>query len=105
MVSTAEVIAYAELVVYIPIFLLTAIIIFRHGFQKQLGWIYLTLFCVVRIAGAIFEIKREHAPTNTTDIEWSEILQSVGLSPLLMATLGLLKRVSVFYLSLKMTPC
>lgn len=95
MVSTAEGIAYAELVVYIPIFLLTAIIIFRHGFQKQLGWIYLTIFCVVRIAGAIFEIKREHNPTNKTDIEWAEILQSVGLSPLLMASLGLLKRVSV----------
>ncbi|KAE9366860.1 hypothetical protein N431DRAFT_417792 [Stipitochalara longipes BDJ] len=93
MVSTAEVIAYAELVVYIPIFLLTAIIIFRHGFQKQLGWIYLTIFCIVRVAGAIFEIKREHAPTNKTDIEWSEILQSVGLSPLLMASMGLLKRV------------
>jgi hypothetical protein len=95
MVSTAEGIAYSELVVYIPIFLLTAIIIFRHGFQKQLGWIYLTIFCAVRIAGAIFEIKREHSPTNKTDIEWAEILQSVGLSPLLMASLGLLKRVSV----------
>jgi hypothetical protein len=95
MISTAEGIAYSELVVYIPIFLLTAIIIFRHGFQKQLGWIYLTIFCVVRIAGAIFEIKREQSPTNKTDIEWAEILQSVGLSPLLMASLGLLKRVSV----------
>jgi len=95
MVSTAEAIAYAELIVYIPIFLLTAVIIFRHGFQKQLGWIYLTIFCIIRVAGAIFEIKREHAPTNKTDIEWSEILQSVGLSPLLLASMGLLKRVSV----------
>jgi hypothetical protein len=93
MVSTAEAIAYAEICVYVPIFLLTAIVIFRHGFQKQLGWIYLTIFCVVRLAGAIFEIKKVHNPTNKTDIEWSMILQSVGLSPLLMATLGLLKRV------------
>ncbi|PMD24639.1 hypothetical protein NA56DRAFT_594944 [Hyaloscypha hepaticicola] len=94
MVSTAQGIAYSELVVYIPVFLLTAIIIFRHGFQKQLGWIYLTIFCVIQIAGAIFEIKREQSPTNKTDIEWAEILQSVGLSPLLMASLGLLKRVT-----------
>lgn len=93
MVATAEVIAYAEICVYVPIFLLTGIVIFRHGFQKQLGWIYLTIFCLVRIAGAIFEIRKEHNPTNKTDIEWSMILQSVGLSPLLMATLGLLKRV------------
>lgn len=93
MVSTAEGIAIAEVCVYIPILILTIIIVFRHGFAKQLGWIYLAIFSVVRIAGAIFEIKKTHDPTNKTDIEWSAILQSVGLSPLLMASLGLLKRV------------
>lgn len=93
MVSTQEGIAIAEICVYIPILILTIMIVIRHGFSRQLGWIYLAIFSVVRIAGAIFEIKKSNDPTNKTDIEWAGILQSVGLSPLLMATLGLLKRV------------
>lgn len=94
MVSTQEGVAIAEISVYIPILILVIWILFRLGFQKQLGWIYLAIFSVVRIAGAIFEIKKSHNPTNKTDIEWSAILQSVGLSPLLLASMGLLKRVT-----------
>ena len=93
MISTREGIAIAEVAVYIPTLILAIIILIRLGFQRQLGWIYLAIFSVVRIAGAIFEIKKSNDPTNKTDNEWSAILQSVGLSPLLMASLGLLKRV------------
>jgi prolipoprotein diacylglyceryltransferase len=93
MVSTAESIAIAELCVYIPIFILTVVVMIRHGFQRQLGWIYLAIFCIIRLAGAGFKIESVHHPTNKTDTEWSAILQSVGLSPLLMASMGLLKRV------------
>ena len=92
MVSTQEGIAVAEICVYMPILVLTIIVAVRHGFQKQLGWTYLAIFSIVRINGAIFEIQKSHNPTNKTDIEWSAILQSVGFSPLLMASLGLLKR-------------
>ena len=92
---TEEVIAIVELCIYIPIFPLALIVIFRHGWKKQLGWIYLAIFCLVRIAGAGFKIASVKYPDNSTDLEWSAILQSVGLSPLLMATMGLLKRMSV----------
>jgi hypothetical protein len=92
MISTAESIAIAELCVYVPIFILTVFVVIRHGFQKQLGWIYLSIFCIIRLAGAGFKIESIHNPTNKTDIEWAAIFQSVGLSPLLMATMGLLKR-------------
>jgi hypothetical protein len=93
MISTAEGIAIAELAVYIPIFILTIIVVIRHGFHKQLGWIYLAIFCLIRAVGAGFKIESVHHPTNKTDVEWAAILQSVGLSPLLMASMGLLKRV------------
>lgn len=82
-----------ELCVYIPIFLLTLIVVLRQGHNRQLGWIYLVIFCIVRCAGAGFRIESDAHPDNTTDQEWSSILQSVGLSPLLLASLGLLKRV------------
>jgi hypothetical protein len=93
MVATAEIIAIAEVCVYIPIFILTIIVLFRHGFQKQLGWIYLAIFAAIRAAGAGFKISSEISP-NKTNIEWAAILQSVGLSPLLLASMGLLKRIT-----------
>ncbi|KFX88016.1 hypothetical protein O988_09188 [Pseudogymnoascus sp. VKM F-3808] len=89
-----KVIAIIELCVYVPIFFLAAFVVFRHGFRRQVGWIYLVIFCGVRCAGAGFRIASEANPDNETDQEWSAILQSVGLSPLLMATLGLLKRIT-----------
>jgi hypothetical protein len=92
MAITAEHIAIAELVIYIPVTLLAIFVVFRHGFHKQLGWIYLCIFGVIRIAGAIMEVLSTKNPDNDNDKEWAIILQSVGLSPLLLSTLGLLKR-------------
>lgn len=92
MVSNVEGIAYGEIAVYVPIFILTVIVVIRHGFKRQLGWIYLAIFCIIRVTGAVFKIESEHNPDSKTDAEWAAILQSVGLSPLLMASLGLLKR-------------
>lgn len=94
MISTPEAIAIAELSVYSPILLLTFIIVFRHGFKRQSGWIYLAIFCIVRIAGAALKILSAEHPQSIDDAEWAVILQSVGLSPLLLATFGLLKRIT-----------
>jgi hypothetical protein len=77
MISTEEAIAIAEICVYVPIFILTLIIVFRHGFKRQSGWIYLAIFCLVHLAGAAFKIKSASNPTSRTDI-----------------SLGLLKRVT-----------
>ena len=60
MVSTDEGIAISELCVYIPIFILTVIVMIQHGFQRQLGWIYLTIFCIIRLVGAGFKIESVH---------------------------------------------
>ena len=92
-IVTAEHVAIAELVVYIPTALLTIFVVLRHGFHKQLGWIYLCTFSAIRIIGAIMEILSTRNPNNSTDKEWATILQSVGLSALLLSTLGILKRV------------
>jgi hypothetical protein len=91
--AVREAIAIVELIVYIPAFLTILVVLFKHGFQKQLGWIYLLIFTIVRIAGAIFEVLHNSNRSNSTYTEWALILQSVGISPLLLASLGLLKRV------------
>jgi hypothetical protein len=41
MVSPEEGIAIAEICVYIPIFTLTLVIVLRHCFKRQAGWIIL----------------------------------------------------------------
>ncbi|KAJ5748231.1 uncharacterized protein N7511_009927 [Penicillium nucicola] len=92
-VVTPEHVAIAELIIYIPTAILTIWVVLRHGFHKQLGWIYLSIFCGIRVGGAVMEILSTKNPDNANDKEWAVILQSVGLSPLLLSTLGLLKRV------------
>ena len=93
MVSEREDISIAEVVVYIPLALVALYVSFRHGFIKSLGWIYLVIFCTLRTAGGIFGILSAKHPTNRNDATWSAILGSIGLSPLLLCSLGLLARV------------
>ncbi|KAF7926642.1 uncharacterized protein EAE97_010151 [Botrytis byssoidea] len=92
MVSTEKDIAYAEIIAYAIALPMAVFVIFSQGFKKKLGWVYIGLFSVVRIAGAMFELRSIHNPANTSDAKWSVIMQSVGLSPLFMATYGLLSR-------------
>ena len=92
MLSSSESLDIAILAVYSPLLLLTLIVIYRHGIHRQSGWIYLSIFCLIRIVGGALGIVGETNPRNVSDIEWSVILGSIGLSPLLLASLGLLKR-------------
>ncbi|PYH92966.1 hypothetical protein BO71DRAFT_485009 [Aspergillus ellipticus CBS 707.79] len=92
-IVTSDGVAIAELVVYIPTALITIFVVLRHGFHRQLGWIYLCIFCGLRIGGAIMEILSKKHPDNTNDETWATILQAIGLSPLLLSSLGLLRRV------------
>ncbi|KGO47293.1 hypothetical protein PEX1_027560 [Penicillium expansum] len=92
-IVTLEHIAIAELIIYIPTALVTILVVLRHGFHKQLGWIYLCIFSAIRVGGAVMETLSTRNANNSTYKEWAIIIQSVGLSPLLLSTLGLLKRV------------
>ena len=92
MPSPSESLDIAELAIFSPLLLLTLIVIYRHGFHRQSGWIYLSIFCLIRIIGGALGIAAEKNPSNVSDLEWSAILGSIGISPLLLASLGLLKR-------------
>ena len=93
MLSEREDIAVAEIAVYIPFICFAIFVCIRHGFIRQLGWFYLVTFCALRIAGGIFGVLYAKHPTSRTDATWSAILGSIGLTPLILAALGLLKRV------------
>ena len=93
--TTRESIAVAELVVYIPTFALALFVCARQGFSRGLGFFYLVIFSAIRVAGAVVEILSQQNPSNKSYAEWAGILSSIGLSPLLLASIGLLGRVYV----------
>lgn len=84
-------IALAELIFYVPFTVLSALVCCHHGFARSSGWIYTHILCVVRIIGSICQFVSHHNRSLSL-LKTVSLLDSVGLSPLLLATLGLLSR-------------
>ncbi|KAB8295932.1 hypothetical protein EYC80_008752 [Monilinia laxa] len=85
-------VAIGELVVYIPSLILSIFLAFRHGFGRSSGWYFLIIFCLARIIGPCMSLAAISSPS-VSIFTGALILQNVGLSPLILATLGLLSRV------------
>ena len=68
----------------------------KHGFSKGRPWMYLIVFCGLRIASAILEIRSAKNPTNRTDATWTTVHGSIGLIPLFMVASGLLSSVYTY---------
>ena len=81
------------LVFYVPVFCLSVWVVFKHGFGRQLGWIYLAILAILRIVGGGTGIAASQNPSQGL-IETSTICFSVGLSPLFLALLGFVSRVN-----------
>ena len=95
MISTREAIGIAEIVIFVPLHLIAVYLSFRHSVYKQLAWLFLALLCALRIASGGLAIAVTRNPENITAAVWAVILGSIGLNPLLLATMGLLKTVCV----------
>lgn len=80
-----------ELIIYLPAIVVAAIVCSRHGFGRSSGWIYTLILCLVRIVGSCCQLATYHSYTEGL-LEAVVILESIGISPLLLATLGLLSR-------------
>jgi hypothetical protein len=89
--SATNTVAVVQLVVYIPLLVLAIIVTSRHGWQKASGWIYTAILCLIRVIGSICQLVSIHDSSSGL-IEATLILEFIGLSPLLFATLGLLWR-------------
>lgn len=85
------IVSVVELVVYIPAIVISFIVCARHGFSRTAGWLYTLILCLVRIVGAVCQLL-SYTSSSTGIIEATIIVDSIGLSPLLLATLGLLSR-------------
>jgi hypothetical protein len=93
MVSTKEAIGIFELVVFIPLTHIALYVSWRHGWWRQMGWVFLFLFCGIRAAtGGLFIASGMH-PNDKGEAVWAAILGSIGLNPLLLSSMELLMRV------------
>jgi hypothetical protein len=86
-----DTIAVLELIFYIPTTLLAIYVCFKHGFKRSSGWLYTLILCQIRIIGGVCQFISNKNPS-TGLLQAIFILDSVGLSPLLLATLGILNR-------------
>ncbi|KIW45765.1 uncharacterized protein PV06_04121 [Exophiala oligosperma] len=87
------VVAAAELGVYIPCIMLACLVCARHGFSRSSGWYYTFTLCLIRIAGAVCQL------LTLTDhsiglLEAVLVLAHIGLSSLILSTLGMLSRIA-----------
>ena len=85
-------VSIAEIAVYSPALVIAAYLAIRHGFGRSSGWLYLIIFALARIIGAAMQLATLASPSNISLYTGYAILQNIGLSPLMLATLGLLSR-------------
>lgn len=85
-------VSIAELVGYIPAAFIATYLAFRHGFRGSSGWLYLIAFSLARIIGPCMQLATIKSPDNISLYVGSAVLNVIGLSPLQLATLGLLTR-------------
>ena len=80
-----------KLVIYTPYLFASIYVCFRMGFMKGSGWIYLSIFCLLRIIGASAQLA-SISSHSTTPYTIAAICDAVGLTPLFLASLGLISR-------------
>ncbi|KFY33594.1 hypothetical protein V494_07476 [Pseudogymnoascus sp. VKM F-4513 (FW-928)] len=78
----------ASLIIYVILVQPVTYCLWKHGKRGILGWLALHSLCVIRIVGNAVQLNAY--TTHSTGGTATLILQSVGLSPLLLAAVGIL---------------
>lgn len=91
-VTLSDGLAIWQLVYYVVTLICSIFVSFRHGLARSSGWIFLTIFSIIRVVGCSAQIATITATSDTAETI-ATILGFLGLSPLLLATLGILSRV------------
>ena len=85
--------AVVELVIYVPLFPASIYLLLKHGRHGLFGHAYLIAFIVLRLAAAGLTIGASISRTTSTT---AAIMDSVGLSPLLLSLAGFLHEVHFY---------
>ncbi|KAH8894487.1 hypothetical protein GQ53DRAFT_683131, partial [Thozetella sp. PMI_491] len=84
-------VSIAELAIYSPLLVFALFVCRRHGFRRSSGWIFIVILCIIRILGSTLYLIASSSPSPGL-YQAVFTLDSMGISPLLFATLGLLSR-------------
>lgn len=89
--SAVSRLAVAELIIYILFLPIAVFILIRHGRHGAIGWGFLVAFCLLRIIADGLQIDNQIKENNGESIDsTAAIVNSVGISPLLLALSGIL---------------
>ncbi|KAH7140273.1 hypothetical protein B0J13DRAFT_596561 [Dactylonectria estremocensis] len=91
-VTLTDGLAIWQLIYYIIALCCSLWVSAHHGFMKSSGWIFLTIFSIIRIISCSAQLATITAQSDTP-VTISVITGFFGLSPLLLATLGIVSRV------------
>jgi hypothetical protein len=88
---------YGKLAIVVLVYFVLALpvaifVCMRQGFGRHAGWFYLLSLTLVRIVGAILRIVADTKPSTGVIIA-AFVFQSIGLIPLILCLVGMVKRV------------
>lgn len=84
-------ISILQLAVFFPTSLISLYLAKRWSLRRSFAWILLNTFSLIRVVGACFQLTTYSNPS-TTIFEIVVILDSIGVSPLLLASSALISR-------------
>lgn len=92
--DTQGILAAVTIAMYVPFLLVSIKLASKYGMSRSDGWILLLIFCIMRVlGGSLLVAAEEVSPVNIGLYIGGYALESSGLSPLLVCTLGLLHSV------------
>ena len=96
--SDTSILSAIELAIYSILLPITLFVGYRHGRKAILGYIYLNMCCVVRIATDIIQlVDNSGSSSDVAPSVASLILSSIGLSPLILAAAGFLHELHKYH--------
>jgi hypothetical protein len=94
MITKTEGLAIAVIIYYTIALPFAVRVAMKHGFGRHAGWLYLVIMPVVRIVGAALTIAAVQKPS-TGLLTAAGVFSAIGLGPLLLALVGIVKRAYV----------
>lgn len=92
--------AIAELAIYILIVPIVVYIFIRHGKPGYLGWGFLLVFCGLRLTADGFQINDHSKASKGEPVSGTgSIINSVGISGLLLSLSGIISEAYEYHLS------
>ena len=86
-----------QLIVFIAALCIAIFVCSRHRRRRAAGWIYTLILCVIRILGSFFFQLIAYSKKDESMLKTAVVFDSIGLSPLLFATLGRLSRLQILF--------